>query len=158
MARIPTRNSPINRSTLFGPPEPEGDTTILTDTERDALTAKARARVEAKAKHAAEEAFLKAEEERLEREAHPQAFEEMREIRLNLAMYAQFITIDSRRYYHGMLYTVPKSLYDVLKEQEQRSHRHEAEIKSGDEYSKSYRRERNAALSFATGQVSQARF
>ena len=129
---------------------------VLTDEERKALREKAVAKVTARDKLDAEEAYLKAEMDRLEREKHPEILEEMREVRLNLAPYADRVILDGRTYFHGELYTVPKRVYDVMMDAQQATWRHDAEIKSGNENDAFYRRERNAQLNWKTGQVSAA--
>lgn len=54
--------------------------------------------------------------------------EEMRSITIDLAEFADRITIDGRMYVHGQTYMVPKRLYDVLQEQMFRTQQHEHEI------------------------------
>lgn len=132
---------------------------VLNDEEREAIRAKARVKVAARDKLDAEEAFLKSEMERLDREAHPEAFVEMREIRIDLALFADRVILDGRQYYAGELYTVPKPVYDVLKEMERNTYRHDQEIK-GDNNDAFYRKERGMKLNWSTGAVTNgpARF
>ena len=54
--------------------------------------------------------------------------EEMRSITIELAEFADRITIDGRIYSHGQTYMVPKRLYDVLQECMFRTQQHEHEI------------------------------
>ena len=124
------------------PALPPADFSLLSTAEKDAIRLKAEARVLAREKERAEEAFLLAEEERLERELHPKKFEEMREITIDLALYADGITLDGRKYEYGRTYTVPKSTYDTLMEVQQRTYRHENEIQSGNPYNAFYNRQR----------------
>ena len=133
---------------------------LLTPEEQAAIRAKARAKIAARDKLDAEEALLKAEMEKVDKEAHPEAFVEMREIRIDLALFADRVVLDGKHYYAGELYTVPKPVYDVIKEMERNTYRHEQEIKSGDSSDAFYRKERNTQLNWRTGAVSSdaARF
>lgn len=54
--------------------------------------------------------------------------EETRSITIDLAEFADRITIDGRMYVHGQTYVVPKRLYDVLQEAMFRTQQHEHEI------------------------------
>lgn len=54
--------------------------------------------------------------------------EETRSITIDLAEFADRITIDGRMYVHGQTYIVPKRLYDVLQEAMFRTQQHEHEI------------------------------
>ena len=126
---------------------------LLTPEKKAEISAKAKMKVEARDILDAEEAFLKSEMERVERERHPEVFVEMREIRLDLALFADRVTLDGKVYYAGELYTVPKPVYDVLKEFERNTYRHDEEIKSGNTNDAFYRKERNTRLNWQTGAV-----
>lgn len=121
------------------------DFSLLTEVEKEEITRQARAKVEARAKADATEAFLQAEMKRLRDAQDPD--EEERSVRIDVALYADGIYLDGKVYKHGEIHTVKKRVYDVLMEQMQRTMRHEDEIRSGDEYNKFYKRERNAVLS-----------
>lgn len=150
MAKQPAKPTSVPK-----PHEPKRavDFDILSPDKKAELSAKAKTKVEARDVLDAEEAFLKAEMERIEREKHPEIFPEMREIRLDLALFADRVTLDGKVYYAGELYTVPKPVYDVLKELERSTYRHDAEIKSGNTNDAFYRKERNTHLNWQTGAV-----
>lgn len=126
---------------------------LLTQEEQTAIRAKARAKVLARDKLDAEEALLKLEMDKHERELHPEVFVEQREIRIDLALFADRVILDGKQFFAGELYTVSKPVYDVLKEMERNTYRHEQEIKSGDTSDAFYRRERNTQLNWRTGAV-----
>jgi hypothetical protein len=132
------------------------DTSIVSDLRRQEIMAEAEAKVRARQIVEAEEALLDQEMERLERIAHPETVYEMRDIRINLALYADRITIDGKPYYAGELYTVPKPVFDVLKECESRSFKHDDEIHSGDTNDAFYRKSREVSLNMRTGSTSSA--
>src|SRR5271166_5646538 len=115
---------------------------LLTDEDKDRLRAEAKSKVDERAKLAAERAYYDGQVEELERSRYPEIFEEKIDIIVDLALYAQYISLNGKKFMHGVKYTVPRSTYQVLKEQEQWTHRHEAALKSGDDYNTFYRRER----------------
>jgi hypothetical protein len=115
---------------------------LLTEEDKTRIRAEAQAKIDERAKLAAEKAYYEAQVEELERSRYPEIFEEKFDITLDLALYAQFVSLNGKRYYHGVKYTVPRSTYQTLKEQEQWTQRHEASLKSGDDYNTFYRRER----------------
>ena len=126
---------------------------LLTDAEQAAIREKARVKILARDKLDAEEALLKREMDRLDREAHPEVFPEMREIRVDLALFADRIILDGKQYFAGETYTVSKAVYDVIKEAERNTYRHDNEIRSGDSSDAFYRKERNTRLNWSTGAV-----
>lgn len=128
---------------------------LLSDEKKEELRAKARAKIEARDLLDAEEAYLKSQMDALDRERHPEAEVEMREIRVDLALYADRVTLDGRVFMVGELYTVSKAVYDVLKECERMSYRHDREINnnSTDNF---YRRERGLTLNWQTGAASRS--
>lgn len=150
MAKQPAKPTVVPK-----PHEPKRavDFDVLTPEKKAELTAKAKAKVAARDMLDAEEAFLKAEMEKHERELHPEVFVEMREIRLDIALYANKVVLDGKVYFANELYTVPKPVYDVLKEIECNSFRHEREIRSGNTDDAFYRKERGTQLNWRTGQV-----
>jgi hypothetical protein len=127
------------------------DLSVLTATEIAALKQTAEVRLTAKLKVDAEEEFIKQEMDRLEKTRYPSLVEEMREVRINLALYADRILLDGRSYFHGEVYNVPKSVYDVIKECEAASFRHDDEV-HGDPDANFYKRNRaRYKLSARTG-------
>lgn len=137
------------------PPKPKRnvDFALLSDDDKERLTAEAENKIAERARLEAEKAFYAKEVERLEQIKYPEIFEEKFDIVLDLALYARCgggtsgngfsgIMLDGKTYLHGGRYTVPRSVYLVLKEQEQASHRHEASLHAGDPYQSFYRRER----------------
>ena len=125
------------------PAKPEDvDLSLLSDAEKLELQRKAEARVLAREKDRAEEAYLAAEEDRIERTRRPQKFEEMRTITIDVALFAEGVRLDGKLYEYGRTYTVTKSVYDTIMEQAQRTYRHEEEISSGNSYNSFYSRQR----------------
>lgn len=129
---------------------------ILTPEERAEITKQARAKIEARDKLDAEEAFLSQELKRLDDEAHPEKREEMREIVIDLALYADRIILDGTQFFHGSRYTVPKSQYDVMHEIMARTWRHDDEIHSGEPGDNFYRNSRQMKINMATGAATAA--
>jgi hypothetical protein len=124
---------------------------LLDDATKASLRAKAQAKVKARDIADAEEAYLKAEMERLDKEAHPEIVEEMREIRVSLALYADRVVLDGRAYFADETYVVSKRVYDVLKECERNSFRHDEEVHSGNADDHFYRKSRQYSASMRTG-------
>lgn len=115
---------------------------LLTDEDKVRIRAEAQAKIDERAKLEAEKAYLESQVEELERSRYPETFEEKFDITIDLALYAQDISLNGKKYMHGATYTVPRSTYQTLREQEQWTHRHEQSLKSGDDYNNYYRRER----------------
>ncbi len=155
MAKNTTPKAPVKPAAHVLPREV--DFSVLTEEKKAELRAKAEAKVRAQEIIAAEDAYLAKEMSRLDKEAHPETVYEMRDIRLDLAMYADRVTLDGQVYYHGELYTVPKPVYDVLRECEARTWKHDDEIKSGDTNDSFYRKlrqdSREVRVSGRTGAV-----
>lgn len=107
--------------------EPAPNFDLLSEETKEELRKQARAKVEADEIDRASEAFKAAEIERLEREAHPEAFEEEREITIDVALYADRVILDGRTYMFGRTYTVKKRVYDSLMDIMARTHRHYAD-------------------------------
>lgn len=129
------------------------DLSILSEAKRKEITEKAKTKVAARLLMEAEDELLRQEMKRLEIEQHPEIEEERREIRIDLAAYADKVLLDGRAYFHGELYDVTKSVYDVLRECESRTARHDEEI-HGNEQDTMYRRSRQYSMSFRTGATS----
>lgn len=58
--------------------------------------------------------------------------ERMCEITLDLAPHSDRLVIDGTIYFHGRTYTVPQSLFDVMREQQYRGWEHQREIDGKD--------------------------
>ena len=149
MARTPKLNKPISRPIQADPaPDPVRlpDFNLLDEAAKTKLRAEAEEKFKQREIARAEDAFLKEELERLDREAHPEIVEEKRDIDTGeLAVYADRHMIDGRTFWADHIYkNIPKSLYDVLMEQQCRTRRHQAEVQSGDNYTTTYSRIRAA--------------
>jgi len=119
------------------------DFSLVSEEKKEALLKEARERIEAKEIALAEQAFLEAEIARLDRERHPEAHEEMVDYFIDgLALYADRIVLDGKTFMFGRTYKVRKSVALVFDEIMQRTRRHEAEIKSGDNYTTFYNKMR----------------
>jgi hypothetical protein len=127
---------------------------LLTVEERAKITAAASLKIVARDKLDAEEAFLNNELARIDGEAHPEKVEEMREIWIDLALYADRIILDGVQYFHGTKYTVPKSKYDTMQEIMSKTRRHDEEIHSGEAGDNYYRKERAMRVNMLTGAAS----
>ena len=127
---------------------------LAKSTARAALAAEAKVRAQQILE--AEDAYLAKQMDDLDKELHPETVYEMRDLRLDLALYADRVTLDGKAYYHGELYTVPKPVYDVLKECEARTWRHDDEIRSGDTNDAFYRKSRQMSVNMRTGVTTAA--
>src|SRR5208337_313432 len=107
--------------------EPTPNFDLLSDELKAKLREEARIAVDVRERKRAEEAYLAAEEERIERELHPEAHEEEREIYIDLALYADRVIIDGKHYMHGRNYTVKESTYRCMQDIIARTHKHYAE-------------------------------
>lgn len=76
---------------------------------------------------------------------------DMVNVHINLAPYAPDIRLDGRVFEHGRTYLVPRTVFNVIAEQMQRSWQHENSTKGTNE--NAYRRPRNASISMRTGQM-----
>jgi hypothetical protein len=104
--------------------EPTPNFDLLSEDEKAEIRAKAEAKVIDDEKQRAWQAFLDAEVKRLEKELHPEAYEEEKEITIDLALFADRIILDGRTYMHGRKYTVKKSVYDSLAEIQSKTWKH----------------------------------
>jgi hypothetical protein len=132
------------------------DFSVLSEERKAELREKAEAKVRAQQILEAEDAYLAKQMDDLDKELHPETVYEMRDLRLDLALYADRVTLDGKAYYHGELYTVPKPVYDVLKECEARTWRHDDEIRSGDTNDAFYRKSRQMSVNMRTGATTAA--
>jgi hypothetical protein len=64
---------------------------------------------------------------RIERELHPEAHEEEREVTIDVALYADRIIVDGTHYMHGRTYKVKRGLYDAMIDIMSRTHKHYAD-------------------------------
>ncbi len=120
------------------------DFNLLDEDKKEELRKEALAKIVAREIARAEQAFLEAEIDRLDKERHPEVHEPEEDIELTgLALYCDKIVINGRPYMWNRTYRVKKSLADVFREIMQRSQRHEAEIQSGDNYTTFYNKLRN---------------
>jgi hypothetical protein len=149
-------NKPLHDPIRPEPPESKAPVNfdLLSDAEKATIRQKAEDRVLANEKLRAENALLEQEMERVTKERNPEAFEEMKDITIDLALYADRIVINGRVYPYGWSGKVPKRVYDTLMEIMGRTFRHEQEINSGSAYNEFYMKERmGKTLSFKTGQA-----
>jgi hypothetical protein len=117
---------------------------LLTAEEKDIIRQKARKRIEERDKLDAHDAYLKLEMARLDKEAHPEIFEEERDVMLDLPEFCNPIRINGKEYYSGHRYTVPVSLCAVFADIEWQVSRHLRELERGNRSSDNfYRRQRN---------------
>ncbi len=126
------------------------DISVLDPARVAEIKAKAAAKMQARAIADAEDALLEQEMARLDREAHPETVHEMRHILLDLALYADRVTLDGKVFYPGESYDVPKPVYDVLMECAQATYRHDDEI-HGDADQNFYRKSRAMSVNMRTG-------
>jgi len=106
----------------------EPDFSLLDEQTKEKLTLEAKSKAEANAIKLAEDAWLEAEIKRAEKSFHPEAFEEMQEIEIDVALYADRIILDNKTYMHGRKYTVKKSVADCMREIMSRTERHWREV------------------------------
>jgi hypothetical protein len=99
---------------------------LLSDADREAVRARARTAAEAEKKTEAEKAYYEQALEEERRALEPQ--KEMRDIVIDLAPFAKSILIDGRQYHHGMLYRVPREVFDQIQEIVARGWAHDEEV------------------------------
>ena len=100
---------------------------LLDEGTKELLRNRARAKVEAEERDRAEQAFLEQEKLRLERELHPEIYEPLEDVTIDLAVYADRIRLDNDVFMHGRTYKVRQSVAAVLRDQMARTYRHYAE-------------------------------
>ena len=123
-------------------PEPPANFDLLSDFEKDEIRRQAEAKVIAREKARAEDAFLAAEMKRIERERNPKIAEEERTITIDVALYADKIVLDGTPYEYGRTYVVSKPVFETLVDIQARTYRHENELQSGNAYNSFYTRQR----------------
>lgn len=104
--------------------EPAPNFDLLSEEDKAALREKARKKVDDNERLRAMEAFLEAETKRVEKELHPEAYEEEKEVEIDVALYADRIILDGKHYMHGRKYTVKKSRFDALQDIMWRTKKH----------------------------------
>lgn len=116
-------------------PDPE-DTPILSSKEIEVIKAEAKAKILAERKSAAKVALLASETQRLKNEegmvtglGHQ---DEMVNITIDLPTYAASININSRPYWHGHTYPVPRHVAETLRDQMQSCWKHQNQIDAKD--------------------------
>lgn len=119
------------------------DPNSLTDDEKAALRAQARAQVDAEVRQRTTDALFVQYLQEERRKGDPQ--EETKYIVLDMAGHSDRIMIDGVAYFHGTQYGVPLSLYNVLRDVVQAGWRHEDEI--GGANRSSYNKPRQIRLS-----------
>lgn len=107
-------------------PPPRIDFELLSDDDRKRLQEDAIAQARAERKVAAEAEYKRLALEEARREEGLE--EELITFTLDLAEFADRITIDGQIFFHGRTYTVPRSKYQVMTEMAYRTHTHQAEI------------------------------
>lgn len=108
------------------PPTAKADFALITDEEKLALQEKALKSVLAEKRARALEEYEKAALEAARREEGVE--EEMITFTLDLAEYADRITIDGVIYFHNREYTVPRTKYQTMIDMAYQTHKHQLEI------------------------------
>lgn len=124
--KSPTFNRPVKdyAPSPLEDKEPAPNFDLLSDETKVKLREQARVKVDADDIHRAEIAFLAAEEDRLERELHPEAYEESREIEIDVAIYPPVIVLDGKYFWHGRKYTVKQRVFDTIRDLMFKARRH----------------------------------
>ena len=111
----------------------ESDEPLLTEQDKEIIRTKAKTHVRDKRKADAEEAFLKAAIVEQERTYEPD--DQFEDILIELAPFvasqkfnASFIALDGKRFFQGMIYTVPVRVARTLQDIMARGWEHEREI------------------------------
>ena len=159
MARkSPNKTNRPEDSRIYADPAPERrpniDFSILTEEEREAITAEAKRLVDERERKRTVEAYLKAEEERLELEAHPEIEEEKREILVDLPEFSDAIRLDGKVSPHGWRGEVQVSKYATMQEIMYRARCHDDEVSGRNERARTWRRSlhsRGTEISGANG-------
>lgn len=71
-------------------------------------------------------------------------------IYMNLAEHSQYVTLNTKRYFHGYTYKVPRHVASTLAEIQSRGHKHQDEI-DGKSLTQHYQRNRDTTLSPVRG-------
>jgi hypothetical protein len=109
-----------------GKPAPRIDFELLSAEDKLRIQEEVLATARAERKLAAEEAYKKIALEEARREEG--LAEEQVTFVLDLAEFADRLTIDGKIYFHARQYTVPRSVYQTMTEMAFRTHQHQHEI------------------------------
>lgn len=137
-ARVPERKIDIEK--------------LLTPEKKAELRKQAEAKIMAREIAAAEEEYLAQQMDVADKARHPEIVEEYRELRLELPPYMDRIILDGRHYMHGGIYSVPKRVYDVMRDITWKAFRHDDEVNNRLN-SNAYRRERELRMNASTGNI-----
>lgn len=137
-ARVPERKIDIEK--------------LLTPEKKAELRKQAEAKIMAREIAAAEEEYLQQQMDAADKARHPEIVEEYRELRLDLPPYMDRIILDGKVYMQGGTYTVPKRVYDVMRDITWSGFKHDDEV-NGRNNSNVYRRERELRMNASTGGI-----
>lgn len=116
------------------------DLSLLTDKEREELSAEARRSILADMQQDARDKYFALELAKLRRDKLPA--DQYVRITIESAQYVPFFMLDGHQYFNGYQYDVPRKVAAVLMEQMQRSWQHQEEINGRSKYNQ-YRRPRD---------------
>lgn len=119
------------------------DLNLLTEEEKEALTAEARQMILKDMKQDARDKYFDREVAKLRREHIPS--DQFMRLTISSAEYVPYFMLDGDRYYNGYTYDVPQRVAAVLMEQMQRSWQHQEEI-NGRSRSNAYRQASNQRI------------
>lgn len=150
MAKV---SRPINKVSEVEKPKPKLDIdSLLTPEAKARLRDEAADTVRKREIVAAEAEYLKQQMDEIERINHPEVVEEYREITLDFPPYMDRIVLDGRTYMHGGHYSIPKPVFDVMREITWNAFKHDDEI-HGRRNSNAYRTERELRMSASSGDI-----
>lgn len=152
MKKLPVNKSgravsqPINTRASVGAQISEADRALFTVAELKALEAEVAIEVSQDVKDEARERVRERlkQSKRLEMQRALEPDEQMHFITIDVAPFADRITIDNVIYLHGLTYEVPRRMFDSMREVIARTWKHEHDI--GNANSQHYRRPRNVVL------------
>jgi hypothetical protein len=125
---------------------------LLTPEKKAQLKQEAEDKILAREIAAAEAEYLQKMTDELDRARHPEIVEEYREISLDLPPFMDRVVLDGRHYMHGGRYTVPKRVFDVMREVTWNAFKHDDEVNNR-RNSNAYRQERELRMSSQTGNI-----
>lgn len=144
---------PINRVITGAQPKKKLDIEkLLTEDKKKELRLQAEAKINAREVADAEEQYLQQQMDAFEKKLHPEIVQEMREISLDLPPFMDRIILDGRVFMQSGRYTVPKSVFDVMREITWNAFRHDDEVNNR-RNSNSYRQERQLRMSAQDGSI-----
>jgi hypothetical protein len=137
-----------------GSEEPKGPRSILTPKEIEAAKAIARERVEKSLKEAETERLIAAEMEKMRREEGARTgkvdLDEEVSVTIDLAEFADRLRINNVEYFHGHTYTVPRHVFDTMRDIMFRGHLHQNAL-DGKDLNTFYRSKAQPVLSGKVG-------